>query len=202
VPTGLSPIDPLTDIFNGEFAPGGIKQQVPVERFELSGYGESLFSDWEDDTDDVPAISQVRFDVLVGRTGVEIVQARSILYPYGVRVIRTIKLLRDNAGRAQRTDSGWWAVTDGRYAWPRPNMRTHPGVVLGVTRVLNIRDTGQRWTSAGRTELMAVRFDCTSISMASWPAAGSGGRPATTNLVSSRSPSIRCPGGAVANSGR
>jgi hypothetical protein len=160
VPTGLSPIDPLTDVFNGEFAVGGIHQQVPVNRFELSGYGESLFSEWRDDTDDPSAISEVRFDVHVGRTGVEVVQARSILYPYAVRVIRAIRLMRDNAGRVQRTDSGWHAVTDGRYAWPRPDILTHPGVVLGVARVTNIRDTGQRWTSSRGTELMAVRFDC------------------------------------------
>jgi len=160
VPTGLSPIDPLTDIFNGEFGPSGVRPQVPVERFELSGYGENVFSDWKDDTDAVPSISEVRFDVLVGRTSVEIVQARSILYPYAVRVIRTIKMLRDNSGRVQRTDSGWQPVSDGRYRWPRPDTRTHPGVVLGVTNVANIRDTGQRWTSSGGTELMAVRFDC------------------------------------------
>lgn len=160
VGVGLSPIDPLTDIFNGDFAQGGVAPQVPVSRFEISGYGESVFSDWKDETDVVPSISEVRFDVLVGRTSVEVVQARSILYPYAVRVIRTIKLLRDNAGRVQRTDSGWQAMTDGRYRWPRPDTRTHPGFVRGVTRVLNIRDTGLRWTTSAGTELMAVRFDC------------------------------------------
>lgn len=175
VPTGLSPIDPLTGIFNGEFAPGAVRHQVPVERFELSGYGESLFSDWKDDTDAVPAVSEVRFDVLIGRTSVEVIQARSILYPYAVRVIRTIKMLRDNAGRVQRTDSGWQAVSDGRYRWPRPDTRTHPGAVLGVTNVANIRDTGQRWTSSAGTELMAVRFDCLVDLDGTIAGAGSGG---------------------------
>jgi hypothetical protein len=160
VAVGLSPIDPLTDIFNGDFAPGGVEPQVPVSRFEIAGYGESVFSDWTDETDVVPSISEVRFDVLVGRTSVEIVQGRSLLYPYAVGVIRTIKLLRDNAGRVRRTDSGWQATTDGRYRWPRPDTRTHPGVVRGVTQVLNIRDTGLRWTTSAGTELMAVRFDC------------------------------------------
>lgn len=160
VPSGLSPIDPLTEIFNEDFGPGGRRPQVPVDRFELSGYGESAFSDWKDDSDDATAISEVRFDVLNGRTSVEVVQARSVLYPYGIRVIRTIKMLRDNAGRMQRTDSGWQAQSDGIYAWPRPDLRTHPGVVGGVTGVKGIRDTGQRWTSSAGTELMAVRFDC------------------------------------------
>ena len=59
-----------------------------------------------------------------------------------------------------RTDSGWVAVTDGEYNWPRSDLRTHPGVVLAARRVTNIRDTGQRWTTDGGTELMAVKFDC------------------------------------------
>ena len=160
VPTGLSPIDPITDIYNDEFKPSGNRPQVPVTRWELSGYGESLFSNWRSDTDDDPSISQVRFDVVVGRTILDVVQARSILYPYAVRVVRTIKMLRSSSGRVFRTDSGWVAVTDGEYKWPRSDLRTHPGVVSAVRRVSNIRDTGQRWTSSGGTELMAVRFDC------------------------------------------
>jgi hypothetical protein len=186
VPTGLSPIDPLTGIFNGDFGPSGVEPRVPVRVFELSGYGETVFSDWKDDTDNVPAISEVRFDVLVGRTGVEIIQARSILYPYAVRVIRTIKMLRDNAGRVQRTDSGWQAVTDGRYRWPRAELHTHPGVVLGATRVINIRDTGQgggeRWTSSAGTELMAVRFDCHVDLEGLVAGAGAGGVPSHDQL--------------------
>jgi hypothetical protein len=182
VPTGLSSIDPLTDIFNGDFAPSGVEPRVPVRVFELSGYGEVVFSDWKDDTDNVPAVSEVRFDVLVGRTGVEVIQARSILYPYAVRVIRTIKMLRDNAGRVQRTDSGWQAVTDGRYRWPRAELHTHPGVVLGATHVINIRDTGQRWTSSAGTELMAVRFDCHVDLEGLVAGAGAGGVPSHDQL--------------------
>jgi hypothetical protein len=160
VPTGLSAIDPITDIYNDEFKPSGNQPQVPVTRLELSGYGESLFSNWRSDTDDDPSISQVRFDVVVGRTIIDVVQARSILYPYAVRVVRTIKMLRSSSGRVLRTDSGWVAVTDGEYKWPRSDLRTHPGVVRAARRVSNIRDTGQRWTSSSGTELMAVRFDC------------------------------------------
>jgi len=46
---------------------------VPVTRFDLSGYGESLFSDWCNETSDITAVSKARFDVLVGRTSVEVV---------------------------------------------------------------------------------------------------------------------------------
>ena len=160
VATGLSPIDPLTGIFNSEFAPGGFAPGVPVESFDVSGYGETAFSTWLADDDDAVSISQVRFDVVTGRSIIEIVQARSVLFPYAARVIRTIKLLRDNSGRVYRTDSGWQAATDGTYDWPRADLRTHPGVVLAAARITNIRDTGQRWTSSLGTELGAVRFDC------------------------------------------
>ncbi len=159
VPTGLSPIEPLTTLFNDEFAPGGFAQQVPVGSFEISGYGETAFTNWTAD-DDAVSISQVRFDVVTGRAMVEIVQARSIAVPFAPRFIRTIKMIRDNSGRVYRTDSGWQPVTDGTYAWPRPDVRTHPGVVLGVTHITNIRDTGQRWTSSKGTLLGAVRYDC------------------------------------------
>lgn len=160
LPTHTSAIDPLTKIFNDQFGTGKLIPGVPVSQFEVSGYGESVFSDWKNDSDTVPGISEVRFDVAVGRDIIEVVQARSILYPYGVRVMRTIKMLRQNSGRVNRIDSGWVAVTDGRYQWPRPEMQTHPGVVLGATEVMNIRDTGLRWTTSQGTELTAVRFDC------------------------------------------
>ena len=159
--TGLSPIDPLTTLFNDQFAPGGFDMQVPVESFEISGYGETAFTNWIIDNDDPVAISQVRFDVATGRTMVEVVQARSIAVPFAPRFIRTIKMIRDNSGRVYRIDSGWQPVTDGTYAWPRPDVRTHPGVVLGITHITNIRDTGQRWTSSQGTLLGAVRYDCT-----------------------------------------
>jgi hypothetical protein len=178
--SGLSPIHPLTSFFNEDFGPGGNRPQVPVDRFELSGYGESLFSEWKDDSGG--SITQVRFDVLNGRTAVEVVQARSILYPYGVRVIRTIKMLRDNAGRVRRTDSGWQAQTDGRYAWLRPDVKTHPGVVRGVTRVENIRDTNHTWKTAAGTQLMAVRFDCLVDLEGTVAGAGAEGAPSRGQL--------------------
>ena len=65
---------------------------MPVTRIDFSGYGESLFSNWRNPTDDPVAVSQARFDVLVGRTAYEVVQVRSILYPYAVRVVRTITI--------------------------------------------------------------------------------------------------------------
>ncbi|HEY8755592.1 MAG TPA: hypothetical protein VIN65_04480, partial [Candidatus Dormibacteraeota bacterium] len=185
LPTGKSPLDDsVTTIFNDEFPVSGQFPQVPVEQFEVSGYGESIFSDWKDNTDTDPGISQVRFDVLVGRTSVEIVQARTVMYPYAVRVIRTIKMLRDNAGRVQRTDSGWQAVTDGRYQWPASDadLHSHPGVVLGATNVKNIQETGQTWTSPDGVEFAAVRFDCMVDLDGVVSGAGDGGVPSHGQL--------------------
>ena len=88
---------------------------VPVERMELSGYGASIFSNYLDSTATIADVSQVQFDVIVGRTGHEVVQIRSILYPFGVHVVRTITLTRSNNGYVFRSDSGWKAESDGFY---------------------------------------------------------------------------------------
>jgi hypothetical protein len=179
LPTDLSVIDVSTitppnpnlgDTFNTNFAPGGTRQQVPVTRIDLSGYGESLFSDWRNPSDAAAVVSQARFDVIIGRTSLEVIQFRSVLYPYAVRVVRTITIQRLNNGTVVRHDSGWQAVTDGRYLYPdyttnpdinpSPGIKTHPGVVLGISNVKNIRDTGQTFTTTKYgAALMAVRFD-------------------------------------------
>lgn len=184
LPTGLSVIDVstitpptpnLSDTFNTNFAPGGSRQQVPVTRIDLSGYGESLFSDWRNPSDAAAVVSQARFDVIVGRTSLEVIQFLSLLYPFALRVVRTITIQRLNSGTVVRHDSGWQAVTEGRYLYPdyttnpdihpSPGIKTHPGIVLGIRNVTNIRDTGQVFTATmepdptQRPQLMAVRFD-------------------------------------------
>ena len=162
--------DDVDTIFNNNFLPGHAHAQVPVTRIDLSGYGESLFSDWRNPEDAAAIVSQVRFDVLIGRTAYEVVQVRSILYPYAVRVVRTITIERLNSGTVVRHDSGWQAATDGNYQYPdyhtdpqlhpSSGISTHPGVVQGIRNVTNIRDTGQTFTTTKYgNELMAVRFD-------------------------------------------
>ncbi|HZU91017.1 MAG TPA: hypothetical protein VE993_17330 [Stellaceae bacterium] len=155
--TVLTPIDVT---FNSNFGPAAVNPRVPVTRLDVSGYGESLFSDWRNTTDAAAIISKAQFDVVLGRTSFEVIQARSVKYPYGVRVVRTITIQRENGAVISRRDSGWQPVTDGTYQFPHPDLITHPGVVLGVTDVANIRDTGQTFTTSDGTLLMAVRFDC------------------------------------------
>ena len=145
----------VRDVFNQKFQPppAGDDPMVPLERMELSGYGASIFSNYLDSTATIADVSQVQFDVVVGRTGHEVVQIRSILYPFGVHVVRTITLMRSNNGYVFRSDSGWKAESDGFYNFdytldlkamgekPVSNpYEFHAQPVKGVSHVREIRD--------------------------------------------------------------
>ncbi len=143
----------VRDVFNQKFQPGGDDPMVPVERLELSGYGASIFSNYLDSTATIADVSQVQFDVIVGRTAHEVVQVRSILYPFGVHVVRTITLMRSNNGYVFRSDSGWKAESDGFYDFDytldlkalgeKPVSHPyefHAQPVKGVSNVREIRD--------------------------------------------------------------
>ena len=182
VPTGMSVLGPDVDsIFNPYLGAGGTRPMVPVTRLDLSGYGESLFSDWRNETNDITAVSKARFDVLIGRTAVEVVQVRSILYPYGVRVVRTITIDRKNTGVVARHDSGWQAASDGKYDFPAGTLAVHPGVVLHMDKVTNIRDTGQFVETDG-VKLAGVYFDGSLVIDGVTKGAGADGVPARNQI--------------------
>jgi hypothetical protein len=160
MPTGAGTLGSSVGIvFNDEFFYGaqqGFKDRgVPLTRIDFSGYGASIFSHWFNPNAAIAATSQTRFDVFVGRTAHEIVQIRSLVYPWGIRVVRTITLLRTSSAYVHRFDSGWQAESDGIYdfrynvyfpnpgdVFPEPNPYTfHPGIVKGVFKVRNIRET-------------------------------------------------------------
>jgi hypothetical protein len=126
-------------IFEGEFGAGG---GVPVQRIEFSGYGASIFSDWRDDQHVPPDIIKVQFNTIAGRTGYEVIKAVTILYPYCVRLVRTVTIQRKLAGWVDRKDSGWQAATPGEFKFLTADFagRVHKGGVLGVYNVRNIRD--------------------------------------------------------------
>jgi hypothetical protein len=182
VPTVTTVLTPITDTFNSNFSPTAHSPRVPVTRIDFSGFGASLFSDWRNPADAAAIISKARFDVIVGRVSCEIVQAYSVLYPYAVRVVRTITIERQNGAAVVRHDSGWQAVSDGVYRYPKPDLITHPGVVRGVVAVGNIRDTGQTHTTPDGSELMAVRFDCAVNIENAAAGAGPDGVPARDQL--------------------
>jgi hypothetical protein len=156
----------LQDTFTTEFTQN---PRIPVTRVDISGFGESIVSDWRNPKSLPPSISKVALEVFVGRTAKEVVQAFSILYPYGVPVVRTITIERENSARIVRHDSGWQAAGDGHYIFPvsagQQPLVTHPGLVTNVVDVRNIRDMISEQVykitvGADTIELMPVRFDC------------------------------------------
>jgi hypothetical protein len=143
----------VRDIFNDVFSKKDPK--VPLERIEFSGYGASMFSNWLNDAAAIADVSQVKFDVLVGRTAHEVVQVRSVMYMCTgiVHVVRTITLMRSSNGYVFRSDSGWKAESDAFYNcdykidFDEPELKEiknpyefHPGVVKGVSNVREIKD--------------------------------------------------------------
>ena len=148
----------VSAIFNKDFKPKiplVTSRGVPLTRIDFSGYGASTFSDWANPDAQIAATSQVKFDVFVGRTAHEVVQVRSIVYPWGIHVVRTIVLYRTNTGYVYRIDTGWQAESDGKFDFtyhiktdPNPNTdvttafpspyHIHPGVVKGLFNIKNI----------------------------------------------------------------
>jgi hypothetical protein len=143
----------VTEIFNGEFfnKAGG----VPLKRFDLSGYGASIFSNWLDKGAEFALTSQAEFEVFVGRTAHEVIQVKSVLYPWGIHVVRTITLFRTGSGYEYRVDSGWKAESDGHFDFtftpkkaygspdnlPKVNpYNIHPGTIKGLYNIKNITD--------------------------------------------------------------
>ena len=109
----------VTKIFNREFMPTGpgafIRGRgVPVTRIDLSGYGANMFSNWLNPKAAIAATSQAKFDVMMGRCGHEIIQVRSIMYPWGVRVVHHYPL-RAATNYVFRHDSGWKAESHGKF---------------------------------------------------------------------------------------
>jgi len=164
----LSALGPDVDfIFNNELNPGGANPRVPLERMDLSGYGASIFSNWLNPAARIAATSQVEFDVLRGRTAHEVVQVKSLLYPWAVPVVRTITIQRTSGGGVTRYDSGWVAQGPGTYDFSYTDesgthhnnpFEFHPGVVQGVYNVTEISDTGVIYT-AGAVEMAEVFFN-------------------------------------------
>ncbi len=134
----------VTDIFNNEFGTNGvIARGVPVERYDFTGYGAQVFSHWLNNNAEIAQVSQSIFDIWKGRVAKEIIQVRSLIYPWAIRVVRTITMYRSSTGFEYRVDSGWRADSDGIYDFttkdePGIDYVFHPGLVRGVYNVKNI----------------------------------------------------------------
>ncbi len=116
---------------------------VPLHQVDLSGHGLSTFSRWRrplppSSSPEVEGtgVTQVRFDVLVGRTSYEVIELQSRLWCPQPRVSRTVIIERRSSGKVQRFDSGWVPIEDGncqRYA------TIDTGVVREYRNIRNIR---------------------------------------------------------------
>ncbi len=154
----------VTEIFNDEFGTltgFDLNKYVPLERYDFSGYGANVFSHWVNQNAALAQTSQAMFDIWKGRTAHEVIQVKSVLYPWGIRVVRTITIYRGSNAFEWRVDSGWKAESDGIYDFRTPvkdhvadsaalkaakiqeSERTyvfHPGMVEGVYNVRNIKE--------------------------------------------------------------
>lgn len=155
--------DSVTRIFNGEFFvdelnPTVLRERgVPVSKIDFTGYGASTFSNWLSPSAAIAQTSQARFDIMLGRTGHEVIQVKSIVYPWGIRVVRTITIFRTSSGFVYRTDSGWQPESDGIFDFRYKYIDTtqagdpeveeapyelHPGTLRGLFNITNIVEDG------------------------------------------------------------
>lgn len=162
----LQPDSSVETLFNNEFAPGARNPFVPVTRFDLSGYGASNFSEW-DNPKALAQIGKVQFKIMVGRTAFEVVKFVSKIYPWGMTVTRSVTIERRSSGGVVRKDSGWQATQAGIFDFstsesPQPYVFC-PGLFRGCFNAKNIRPASNsiiRFNDAGKAiELAPVYFD-------------------------------------------
>lgn len=155
--------------FNKEFAAGGSNPFVPVTRFDLSGYGASNFSEW-DNPGALASIGKVQFKIMVGRTAFEVVKFVSKIYPWGTTVTRSVIIERRSGGGVIRKDSGWQATQAGIFdfrltAIPVNPYQFRPGTFRGCFDLKNIRPASNNIiqftdpANGNNVELAPVYFD-------------------------------------------
>ncbi len=120
---------------------------VPLRRYDLTGYGASLFSEWTNTNTPHPTdVVKADFNVLIGRTSHEVIQVQSIIYPWAIKVVRTITIDREGSGSVLRYDSGWQAASDGLFDFPAetdiPATQIQAGLLTGLINVTNIQELG------------------------------------------------------------
>lgn len=145
----------IRKLIDGQFG-----SSVPLHQVDLSGYGLSTFSRWRHDPpddEDYRGVSQVRFDVIRGRTSYEVIQVRSYLVCPLCRVVRTIVFDRANSGVVERFDSGWKAIEDGEFK--RFGIQFEKGLVKRFANIRNIRILDEPWIKSGAWEWQKVLYD-------------------------------------------
>ncbi|WP_433359122.1 hypothetical protein [Streptosporangium sp. CA-115845] len=152
-------------IFNNDMT---ARPRVPVTRFDLSGYGGSNFSDWNNPFSAFADTAKVQFRVIVGRTALEVIKVNSVLHPWGIRVTRSVTVERRPGGGVIRRDSGWQPFTPGlfdyRYAddTGTPQVADYAfdaGVFRGLFDVRSIRPAPGSPVSSGTATMIPYYFD-------------------------------------------
>ncbi|MDQ3656869.1 MAG: hypothetical protein M3457_17580 [Chloroflexota bacterium] len=166
----LQPAGSVESVFNNDMA---ARPRVPVTRIDLSGYGGSNFSDWNNPFAAFAEAAKVQFRYMIGRTALEVIKVNSVLHPWGVRVTRSVTIERRPGGGVIRRDSGWQAFTPGifDYRYLDPAIGTDPadiqvapyafdaGVFRGLFNVRTIRPApGTVFSDSGAT-LVPYYFD-------------------------------------------
>jgi len=151
----------VQEIFSREFSKTSdptdkSRPGVPLKRIGLSGYGANAFSDWHNKTAAFAETSQATFNIVTGRTSHEVVQVKSVIYPWGIFVVRTITLFRLSNGYVGRVDSGWQAESDGKFYFGvrggNSPYEIHPGIINGLYNIRNIREN-----SLSHSEKMTIK---------------------------------------------
>ena len=138
----------VADIFESRFDddPSQGTVGVPLRRYDLTGYGASTFSEWTNTNPHPTDVLKAHFHVLIGRTAHEIIEVQSIIYPWAIKVVRTITIDRQGSGSELRYDSGWQPASDGLFVYPAaaniPATQIQAGLVTGLINVRNIQELG------------------------------------------------------------
>lgn len=153
-------------VFNNDML---ARPRVPVTRIDLSGYGGSNFSDWNNPFAAFAEAAKVQFRFTIGRTALEVIKVNSVLHPWGIRVTRSVTVERRSGGGVIRRDSGWQAFTPGlfdyRYFEPAVDAIVvalysfDAGVFRGLFNVRNIRPAPGAAFSHGISTLVPYYFD-------------------------------------------
>ena len=104
------PTGNVEEIFNNDM---NTNPKVPVTRFDLSGYGGSNFSKWENPFALFAETAKTQFEMTVGRCALEIIKVASILHPLGIKVTRSVIVERRSGGGVISRDTGWQATYPG-----------------------------------------------------------------------------------------
>ena len=168
--------DPAGDvetIFNNDMS---ANPKVPVTRLDISGYGGSNFSTWQNPYALFAETAKTQFQVMIGRTALEIIKVASVLHPWGIKVTRSVIVERRSGGGVIRRDTGWQATSPGLfdYRYNKPHVPPAPppplnpqvadyrfdaGIFRGLFGIRSIRPAPGAPFSSGGATFVPYYFD-------------------------------------------